>query len=328
MTMLAHQPAPAPRRAARLPHEAFWPRLIRLAHQASVVGVFLSLLVHLLFLSIAGIWRVGGFGGGGTGGTGEGTSAEMALIDETDLGALIQADLELATPGIDDKAPTNAPGIDLVDVPGGSGLPDSGELGSVGTGLGGAGTGKGIGSGDGQGGSGGGGAKFFGVEARGSRFAYVVDVSGSMEGPKLATLKRELANSVDGFAENAQFVIFLFESTFQTLGTKDKWLDATSKNKNDTIRQIAAITARGGTEPAAAFTAAFTRMRPRPDAIYFMTDGLFDAGVAETIAAHNKTGRKVPVHCIAFAERGSEALMRKIAEMSGGTYTYIEGPRR
>ncbi len=325
MTMLAHQTGPMSK--APPAHEPLWPRLIRLAHQASVVGVFVSLVVHLLFLSIAGVWHVGGFGGGGQAGSGEGGPAEMALIDETDLGALIQADLELATPGIDDSAPANAPGIDLVDVPGGSGLPDSGELGSVGTGLGGAGTGKGIGAGDGQGGSGGGGAKFFGVEARGSRFAYVVDVSGSMEGPKLATLKRELANSIDGFAENAQFVIFLFESNFQTLGTKDKWFDATTKNKNWIIQQIAAITARGGTEPAPAFVAAFN-IRPRPDAIYFMTDGLFDASVADRVAALNKSGRKVPVHCIAFAERGSEALMRKIAEMSGGTYTYIEGPRR
>lgn len=302
-------------------------RLLAMTRQAVFVGVFLSLLAHAMFLAVAGVWRIGGGGGGGSG-SGDGANAvEMAVIDETELGALTEANLELATPGIDDPLTSQAPGVDLVDIPGGSGLPDSGELGSVGTGLGGAGAGKGIGVGDGQGGSGGGGAKFFGVEARGSRFAYVVDVSGSMEGSKLATLKRELSVSIDGLAENAQFLVFLFESQFQTLGTRDKWMNADSKNKIWLIQQLAAVTARGGTEPAGAFVAAFG-LRPRPDAIYFMTDGLFDAAVAERVAALNKTGRKVPIHCIAFGERGSESLMRKIAEMSGGTYTFIEGPRR
>jgi hypothetical protein len=59
-----------------------------------------------------------------------------------------------------------------------------------------------------------------------------------------------------------------------------------------------------------------------------MTDGLFDAGIADRVAAMNRTGKKIPIHCIAFAEKGSEALMRRIAEQSGGTYNYIEGPTR
>ncbi len=64
----------------------------------------------------------------------------------------------------------------------------------------------GIGIGSGEGGAGGGGAKFFGVEARGSRFIFIVDVSGSMEGGKIVTLRSELTKSIDGLAENSLFI--------------------------------------------------------------------------------------------------------------------------
>jgi hypothetical protein len=197
----------------------------------------------------------------------------------------------------------------------------------VGEGLGGSGTGEGIGVGGGSGGAEGGGAKFFGVEARGARFAYIVDISGSMEGPKIVTLRRELSSSIDGLPENAQFMIYFFESQTVPIGGRDKWMEAVAKNKNWAINIISRVEARGGTEPGGAFSNAFG-LSPKPDAIYFMTDGLFDAGIADRVAAMNRKGKKVPIHCIAFAEKGSEALMRRIAEQSGGTYTYIEGPTR
>ncbi len=304
-------------------------RLFRLLTRASVIGVTISLIVHLNFLSVAGIWRLGTVGGAiGGGGDGSTDSVQVTSIEETELGALIESELALATPGIEESAtPNTAPGIDLVGDPGGSGLQDTGDLGSVGSGLGGAGTGEGIGVGGGQGGSGGGGARFFGVEARGSRFIFIVDISGSMEGPKMATLKRELVKAIDGLTEDAQFIAYFFESQTATLGSKDKWIEATMKNKNWAITQVGALLAKGGTEPGPAFALAFA-LKPRADAMYFMTDGLFDPGVADRIAAMNKVGRKIPVHCLAFGERGSEATMRKIAELSGGTYTYIEEPRR
>ncbi|MGQ0628584.1 MAG: hypothetical protein ACT4PL_10850, partial [Phycisphaerales bacterium] len=193
----------------------------------------------------------------------------------------------------------------------------------IGNGLGGAGSGDGIGVGDGSGGSGGGGAKFFGVEARGQRFVWVCDISGSMsERLKLSQLKVELERSLDGLLDTSQFMVFFFESDVVPLRGKQGWRDASSRNKNEAFAHLKELMARGGTNPIPAFVGAFS-MKPRPDAIYFMTDGLFDQEVVDRISVMNKTGKKVPVHCLAFGDRSSEVLMKKIATDSGGTYKYV-----
>ncbi|MGE3321130.1 MAG: hypothetical protein AB7K52_02595 [Phycisphaerales bacterium] len=319
----AFSPSEGPARDAQT--EPVSKRIARFITHATVVGLAISLVIHLSFLAVAGVWHLGGGGGGRSGGLNG--PVEMAVMTEAELGALAEADLENASPGVEDMAPSDAPGQDLIDVPGGSGLPDAGELGSVGSSLGGAGSGTGIGVGTGEGGAGGGGAKFFGVEARGSRFIFIVDVSGSMEGRKIVTLRHELTTSIDGLAENALFLVYFFESQTIPIGNREKWIEATTANKNWAITQVGRVEARGGTEPGGAFANAFS-LRPKADAIYFMTDGLFDAAVADRVAAMNRSGRKIPIHCIAFEERGSEALMRRIAEDSGGTYSYVEGPKR
>jgi hypothetical protein len=76
--------------------------------------------------------------------------------------------------------------------------------------------------------------------------------------------------------------------------------------------------------PFPAFEVVFS-LRPRPDAIYFMTDGQFEPSVAVELARLNVEDR-IPIHCICFVSKEAEALMKKIAEDSGGTYTYVAGP--
>ena len=89
---------------------------------------------------------------------------------------------------------------------------------------------------------------------------------------------------------------------------------------------VAKVVAGGGTHPADAFEMAFT-LKPRPDAIYFMTDGLFDEAVAERVLRLNRQGsRPVPIHCIAFGTRDAEALMRQMAQASGGSFTFVPEP--
>ena len=80
----------------------------------------------------------------------------------------------------------------------------------------------------------------------------------------------------------------------------------------------------GGHEPLPAFEAAFTRLRPRPDAIFFMTDGLFRPEVADVIPTLNAGRKPVPIHSISLVDRGAEALLRKIADDSEGTYRHVD----
>ncbi len=106
---------------------------------------------------------------------------------------------------------------------------------------------------------------------------------------------------------------------------KIAWIPASDRNKREISSQIEVLKANGGTNPSTAFVIAFT-LKPRPDAIYFMTDGEFDPKVADEIRALNAKA-DVRIHCICFVQPDSEALMKKIAQESGGSYTFIPGPK-
>ena len=171
---------------------------------------------------------------------------------------------------------------------------------------------------------GGGAASFFGVEARGSRFAYVVDISLSMADDRLAALKVALGESVDALLEHTHFAIVLYNSDAYPLSTRG-WIPATDRSKRDTRRNIRGIRATGGTNPVPAFEIVFS-MKPRPDAVYFMTDGQFQAPdrVAARIARLNERGlRRTAIHCITFIDDSAAEIMRSIARRSGGTYTHV-----
>ncbi len=293
------------------------------SQRAAVIGMGASVVLHAILLSIAGLVLAGGRGGGG-GGVGNALPLEVAVVDESQLTSLNEGVLTVETPGVEElKNSVDLAPMPVIEAAGGNALPDAGDVGgNAGTGLGGSGTGTGIGVGEGTGGSGAGGTSFFGREARGRRFGFIVDVSGSMEGEKLAMLKRELSSAINKLPENAQFVILPFESGVRNFMLGGKYAQATSKNKQAALREIEGLTAAGGTEPFGGFLTALN-LRPRPDAIYFMTDGQFNNDVPEKIRSLMRGGRNVPIHGICLMDNSSEEMMRKIASMSEGTYTFI-----
>jgi hypothetical protein len=171
---------------------------------------------------------------------------------------------------------------------------------------------------------GGGSANFFGVEARGSRFAYVVDISLSMAEDRLAALKVALGQSVEGLLEHTHFTIVLYNSDAHTL-SRTGWIPATDQSKGTIQRDLRAMRATGGTNPIPGFEIVFA-MKPRPDAIYFMTDGQFvdPERVAARIARMNERGlQRTPIHSITFIDDSGAEIMKSIARRSGGTYTHV-----
>lgn len=298
------------------------------AQRAAAIGMGLSVVLHAVLLSIAALVLAGG--GGGTGGMpGSAQPIEVAVIDESQLQSLNEGPQTTEAPGIEElKNNLDLAPMPVLDTPGGDALKDAGDIGgNAGTGLGGSGAGTGIGVGDGVGGSGAGGTSFFGVEARGSRFAFIVDVSGSMEGDKLATLKRELTGAIMKLPDNAQVIVLPFESELRTFFGAGKYVVANQANKRKVLAEVEIIQAGGGTEPFVGFLSALN-IRPRPDAIYFMTDGQFATDVPDKVRGLLRAGRNVPIHCITFIDESSAEMMRKIAAMSDGTYTHIDDARR
>lgn len=298
---------------------------IRLAPPAILTGLLISLAIHVVGLVIAALVAIGGAQAGGAG-EAPGAPVEFAVVTEAELADLPRGGLVVEAPTVPDIPMPGAPQIDLTEHGLGDGtvgfLEGPGDTGTV------AGGGD-IGGGSelGLGGTGGGAASFFGVEARGNRFGYVVDISGSMGiAGKLDALKKELTLSIDALMESAFFQIVAFNSGAAPLGGKQEWTQSSDSGKAWARRTIAKLEAGGGTVPMPAFRAIFA-MKPKPDAIYFMTDGEFDDEVADELRFLNADFH-IPIHCITFVSRDAEELMRRIAKESGGTYTHVEGPRQ
>ncbi|MDX9912364.1 MAG: VWA domain-containing protein [Phycisphaerales bacterium] len=295
-------------------------RVWRWVRRASVVGVAISILVHLVLWLVAGLIQVPRSADARIGGGGE---VEFAVVTEAELAELMPESLSVESPEVPE---VQADELEVADVDDAT-LSDallspSTDMGEIAERLGGGDVG--VGDAGSSGAGAGGGAKFFGVEAQGNRFAFIVDVSGSMalEG-KIEALRRALIESVEGLFDTAEFVVVAFSSGSYPLGGQAAWTDASDRGKRWARRAIENMQTMDATDPVPAFEQV-TRMRPRPDAIYFMTDGEYaDQATAEII--NMVSFDKIPVHCISFVNAGAATSMREIAKASGGTYTHVPG---
>jgi hypothetical protein len=163
--------------------------------------------------------------------------------------------------------------------------------------------------------------KFMGTVATGRRFCIVADTSGSMHGPKLDYVKEEILETVASMKATARFQVVFFCSRAIPYPEPD-WLRP-RKEYDELGDWLAKRYASGGTEPMTAFRVAFA-LQPPPDAIFFMTDGLFPTSVVREVAELQRTTRKqVVIHTICFMDDVAEPWMREIARNSGGTYRYV-----
>jgi hypothetical protein len=306
--------------------------VVTTTRRASISALALSLLFHSLMWLLAAFIVVGSAGSGGGSGSGETGPIEMAVVTEGELTQLQDQALGVQTPTVPDapmkdvEVATNI--TDAGPTPGGSTGTEMGDIGSL---AGGGDISLGGGDGGGLGGSGGGGANFFGVEATGNRFAYLVDVSGSMqdsvaaerEGTRIQALRAELTRSTQGLLETSHFMIVKFSSDADVVGGKREWLEASPTGKKTIKNEIAALGPDGGTNPLPGFDIIFN-LKPKPDAIYFMTDGEFDPSVVDEVMAMNQKF-KIPIHCICLGSRAGEENMKKIAKGTKGTFRFIGG---
>ena len=172
------------------------------------------------------------------------------------------------------------------------------------------------------------GGAFFGTGESGSgsggkRIVYIVDASGSMtylllRMSRFQRVQRELENSILSLHESQKFGVIFFNEFERVLSTR-VLRDATDRNKNRVISRIWKSGAGGGTDPRAAIRLA---MRMRPDTIYFLTDGAFPASSAVQLLEKRKG---LTVHTFTLGDSRGEAIMRRIADVNGGTYRFIDG---
>lgn len=168
------------------------------------------------------------------------------------------------------------------------------------------------------GGGAGGSASFFGLEAKGSSFVYVVDRSGSMDGPKLTSAKAELIRSVSSLKRNMKFFIIFYNDSYIAM-PGGRLVKATESSKRQSFGWVDHIQAMGGTDPRGAMQAALAL---RPDAVWLLSDGLFEDAACDAIRAANP-GSRTQIHTIGFHGREGERVLTRIAEYNRGRYRFV-----
>lgn len=174
---------------------------------------------------------------------------------------------------------------------------------------------------EGSPGGGGGSGNIFDREGRGTKFVYVIDFSGSMNGARLAAAKAELIDSIENLHRSMEFYVIFFDEHYETM-PEPGMVKATQENLDRAIRWIESMSARGGTDPTGAMMKALDL---NPHTIFLLSDGIFSATICESIRKANADGQ-VSICTIAFHDRSGEAVLRRIAEENHGDYRFVPAP--
>ena len=146
--------------------------------------------------------------------------------------------------------------------------------------------------------------------------------------PKLEALKRELTKSIDGLLETSEFMIVQYSNAANAkiVGEAGGWQQASPAGKRSIKPHIGLLEAMGSTFPLPAFEK-LAEIKPRPDVVYFLTDGDFNGDPDQVTDEILKLVLpwRIPVHTICVDTEGSEARMRRIAKQTRGTFTMIRG---
>lgn len=224
-------------------------------------------------------------------------------------------------------------------------------------GMGTAGAGGGFGGGIGRGGK----FSFVGQTALGKRVVFVVDVSGSMSAigtgesiSRFDLLKKELIKSINQMPMNTQYQILYFsdfawphdqvDSRDANALTKYRWeIDPQNYKKVKlptfrfiqatpfSLRETADIIQRsdnpGGTNWGSGLLMALNAS-PKPDVIFFMTDGLRsdEQGWVDIVTAENK--RRLPMTAIytsAMQQPDAAKELDDLARRNNGRFTVVLG---
>ena len=293
-----------------------------------LLGLAVSIPFHLMIIAYLASYRTGGSGSGPDAGDG----IEFTVLSSSELEEL-QQEIELEDAvtselGLDESMSSMLARLDdqiaaasltELDVSGSMASPgglvgfsdsvktDSGLLGS---------------------------ASFFGIGSRGRRFGFIIDLSTSMRNPisrsgeigsepeqtKFDLAVRQFSQTIGRLPDYVQVYMLLFAGSLDSLKApafQQSWLSMNDRNKERLMAWLSERVPEGSTEPYKAFQRIFS-LRNRPDVIFFLTDGIFDADVPAKIASLNGKGRRVVINTIALGGGADLATLEKIARESGG----------
>ncbi|HJT17089.1 MAG TPA: VIT domain-containing protein [Thermoanaerobaculia bacterium] len=152
---------------------------------------------------------------------------------------------------------------------------------------------------------------------------FIIDTSGSMEGPSIAAAKSALQMALDHLDSSDSFNIIEFNSV-----TTPLWSDprpATAGNLAEAKQFVANLQATGGTEMLPALDAAFRDATPEDGSVrqvVFMTDGQVSNESQLFAFIRSRLGRS-RLFTVGIGTAPNTHFMRDAARFGRGTFTYI-----
>jgi hypothetical protein len=134
-------------------------------------------------------------------------------------------------------------------------------------------------------------------------------------------VRRELKDSIRQLVPQQQFHVIFFNMGPPVESPPKKLVQATPEAKAQAFAFLDGIVPAGQTDPTDALERAFALV-PKPELIYFMTDGEFDPSVLEKLREWNGK-RAVHINTIAFLYELGAPLLKQIAQEHGGHYRFV-----
>ncbi|MGD9721150.1 MAG: VWA domain-containing protein [Pirellulales bacterium] len=170
---------------------------------------------------------------------------------------------------------------------------------------------------------------YYGMPIFAERLVFVLDTSGSMEGPRIEAAKRELTKAITALPDYVQFTVVAFNSRI------DVWqrqlVPANEQNKR---AAIASVNRQGASASTASYDALETAMAFDTEAIYFLSDGaptigkiVAPADIVTAITTANRL-RRVSVYTIGigagFPGSPLDVFLKTLAEQNLGVYRRVD----
>jgi hypothetical protein len=172
---------------------------------------------------------------------------------------------------------------------------------------------------------------FMGAPAKGKRFCFILDRSRSMVQPMPATnpntgqpvrsvllsrigvLRLELEQTLRSLPPKSEFCVILYNHEVLLTPAGLTW----RKGGDDAVQisnWVNTVPPSGNTNPIPAFYLALMEMNPRPDVIYFMTDGEIPSWTLQQVTAMNRARQPgSEVHSIQIF--GNQPYMKNLANV-------------
>lgn len=328
------------------------------------VGVHLFILITATFIGVKQVMdRQVDFLPGGTSAQGEAAAAELTHKIQQKKNPWLKSKPRLQAQTL--NTAITLPEMPQLDMPDFSKINDRMDLSSARSamglgqpaGMGTGGSGGGFGSGIGRGGK----FSFVGQTALGKRVVFVVDVSGSMSAIKngerisrFDLLKKELTKSLNQMPMGTQYQILFFSDfawphdqvdsrnvealmkyrwdidtkTYKRVKIPSfRYLQATPFSLPESVKIVQNSDNPGGTNWGSGLLMALNA-NPKPDVIFFMTDGLRsdEQGWIDIVTDENK--RRLPMTAIytsAMQEPDAARELDSLAKRNNGRFTVVLG---